>query len=110
MEAAGLNLVVLIAAVLTATASTQANGVCNSCNCQFNNVKVLDQLVNAKIANTIGKFNNIIAVLAIVSLHIIYSYNNIVLIIYACSDFHSSLMQYLFVSACRCNLRQMGKN
>ena len=74
MEAAGLNLVVLIAAVLTATASTQANGVCNSCNCQFNNVQVLDQLVDARIANTIGKFNNIIAVLAIVRLHIIYSY------------------------------------
>ena len=57
MEAVGLNLVVLIAAVLTATASTQANGVCNSCNCEFNNVQVLDQLVNARIANTIGKFN-----------------------------------------------------
>ena len=69
MEAAGLNLVVLITAVLTATASTQANGVCNSCNCQFNNVQVLDQLVNAEIANTIGKF---IVVLAIVSL---YYYN-----------------------------------
>ena len=77
MEAAGLNLVVLITAVLTATASTQANGVCNSCNCQFNNVQVLDQLVNARIANTIGKF---IAVLAIVSLYY-YSYNNIMLLI-----------------------------
>ena len=64
MEAAGLNLIVLIAAVLTATASTQGNGVCNSCNCQFNNIQWLDELVNTKIANTIGtgklscSFNN----------------------------------------------------
>ena len=93
MEAAGLNLIVLIAAVLTATASTQGNGVCNSCNCQFNNIQVLDQLVNTKIANTIGKLKCSL-ILTIVNLDVLqYSYMLLV-----CSDFHSSLMQHLFVS------------
>ena len=55
MEAAGFNLIVFIAAVLTATASIQNNGVCNSCNCQFNNIQVLDRLVDSRIANTIGE-------------------------------------------------------
>jgi hypothetical protein len=55
MKGAGLNWIVLIAAVLTASASTQGNGVCNSCNCQFNNIQVLNQLVDARIANTVGK-------------------------------------------------------
>ena len=54
MEATGLNLNVFITAILAATASTQDNGVCHSCNCQFKNIQVLDQLVDAKIANTIG--------------------------------------------------------
>ena len=55
MEAAGFNLIVFIAAVLTAIASTQDNGGCNSCNCQFNNIQVLDRLVDDRIANTIGE-------------------------------------------------------
>lgn len=58
MEAAGLNLIVFIAAVLIATASTQGNGACNSCNsaqCQINNIQVLDQLVDGRIANIIGE-------------------------------------------------------
>ena len=54
MEAAGLNLIVFITAIFTATASTQDNGVCKSCNCQFNNIQVLDRLVDGMIANTIG--------------------------------------------------------
>ena len=65
MEAAGLNLIVFITAILTVTASTRdSNGVCNSCNCQFNNIQVLDQLVDGRIANTIGEFlfyNSIVA-------------------------------------------------
>lgn len=53
---ADLDLIAFITAILTATVSKQGNGVCNSCNCQFNNVQILDQIVDARIANTIGKF------------------------------------------------------
>ena len=53
-----LNLIAFITAILTAAVSAQGNGVCNSCNCQFNNVQVLDQLVDARIASTIGKLQS----------------------------------------------------
>ena len=46
-----LSLLLAITVVLSATAdSTQPDGTCNACNCQFNNVQVLEQLIDAKIA------------------------------------------------------------
>ena len=53
MEAAGLNLVLFITAVLTTTAST-LDSTCNTCNCQFNNIQVLDQLIDMRIASRIN--------------------------------------------------------
>ena len=46
-----LSLLLAITVVLSATAdSTQPDGTCKACNCQFNNVQVLEQLIDAKIA------------------------------------------------------------
>ena len=51
MDSARLNLLLAITVTLSATAdSTQPDGNCNACNCQFNNVRVLEQLIEAKIA------------------------------------------------------------
>ena len=53
MDLVCLNLLLAITVALSATAdSTQPGGTCNACNCQFNNVQVLEQLIEAKFATT----------------------------------------------------------
>ena len=41
--------VVILAIAIHEAASSQ----CNACNCQFNNVEVLDQLIDAKISTAL---------------------------------------------------------
>ena len=36
---------------ITSTVSGEEGGTCRACNCQFNNVEVLDQLIESKIAS-----------------------------------------------------------
>ena len=36
---------------ITSTVSGEEGGTCTACNCQFNNVEVLDQLIESKIAS-----------------------------------------------------------
>ena len=43
---------------ITSTVSGEEGGTCKACNCQFNNVKVLNQLIELKIAS--GKLATII--------------------------------------------------
>ena len=54
-----LFLVIFTLGTCVAAVSAQSD-TCQACNCQFNNVKVLDQLIEDKIAaameNTTGKF------------------------------------------------------
>ena len=45
-----LYLVFAIVAIAS-TMSAQAEGTCQACNCQFNNVQVLSQLIESKIAS-----------------------------------------------------------
>ena len=53
LEGSSLNLILVITAVVTAVDSTQDNS-CNACNCQFNNIQVLEQLIDGNIAGKIG--------------------------------------------------------
>ena len=42
--------VVFATIAIASTVSGQSQGTCQACNCQFNNVQVLSQLIEAKIA------------------------------------------------------------
>ena len=52
MDIANFNLLLAIIVTLSSTAivSTQPDGTCSACNCQFNNAQVLEQIIEAKIA------------------------------------------------------------
>ena len=55
----GIALLIFVAVTGIPAASAQS---CNACNCQFNNIQVLDQLVEAKVKITLAnepcKLNN----------------------------------------------------
>ena len=51
MDKYGIALFVFLAGTAIPTASAQS---CNACNCQFNNVQVLDQLVEAKVKSALA--------------------------------------------------------
>ena len=36
---------------ITSTVSGEEGGTCTACNCQFNNIEVLDQLIESRIAS-----------------------------------------------------------
>ena len=42
---------ILYAIIALFTVSVQGEGTCKVCNCQLNNVQVLDQLIESKIAS-----------------------------------------------------------
>ena len=42
-------LMLLVVAVFTSVTSAQNADTCQACNCQFNNIQALSQLVNARI-------------------------------------------------------------
>ena len=41
----------VFATIIVSTASAQSKSTCQACNCQFNNVEVLSQLIELKIAS-----------------------------------------------------------
>ena len=51
MNKSGIALLVFIAMTATYVANAQS---CRACNCQFNNVKVLNQLVEAQVKSTLA--------------------------------------------------------
>jgi hypothetical protein len=51
MNKFGIALCVLVAAIALTAAKVQS---CSTCNCQFDNIQVLDQLVEAKVKNTLA--------------------------------------------------------
>ena len=52
-----VNTFIIVVTVSTVT-RTVSGGTCEACNCQFNNVELLDNLIESKIAS--GKLANII--------------------------------------------------
>ena len=46
-------IVTYLTATVTVTVSTQ-DDTCKACSCQFDNVQVLDQLIEAKITNALS--------------------------------------------------------
>ena len=51
MDSEILYLVFATTAIIVSTASAQSKSTCQACNCQFNNVEVLSQLIELKIAS-----------------------------------------------------------
>ena len=49
------SVLVVIVIMCSTTANSQSSG-CNACNCQFNNVKVLQQLIESKMATALLNF------------------------------------------------------
>ena len=52
MNTSGITLRVLVAA--TAITAANAQSACGACNCQFNNIQLLDQLLEAKMKSTLA--------------------------------------------------------
>ncbi len=51
MNKFGIALYVLVAAIALTAANAQS---CTTCNCQFDNIQVLNQLVEAKVKSTLA--------------------------------------------------------
>ena len=48
-----VNTFIIVVTVSTVT-STVSGGTCEACNCQFNNIELLDQLIESKVASQIA--------------------------------------------------------
>lgn len=53
MKSAGIYLLLGITAILSVAVQSTQGGSCNACNCQFNNVEVLTQLIRAEIGSLV---------------------------------------------------------
>ena len=57
MNSAGIHLLFLGALIATGVAPSKGEGTCNACNCQFNNVQVLTELIRAEIASIVANIS-----------------------------------------------------
>ena len=55
MNSAGIHL--LLGITIAIAAPSMQEGTCNACNCQFNNVQVLTQLIREEISSIVGNFS-----------------------------------------------------
>ena len=53
----GFTILACLAIVACIVAAQDTGGSCSSCNCQFNNVQVLDQYIQNKIATFLANQN-----------------------------------------------------
>ena len=54
MTSAGIHLLFGTLIAISAAPSSKGEGTCNACNCQFNNVQVLTELIRMEIASIVG--------------------------------------------------------
>ena len=53
MNSAGIQLLLLGTLIAISAAPSKGEGTCNACNCQFNNVQVLTELIREEIASIV---------------------------------------------------------
>ena len=54
LNLAGIQLLLLGTLIAISAAPSKGEGTCNACNCQFNNVQVLTELIREEIASIVN--------------------------------------------------------